>query len=98
MAGKQNPAKAEARGDNIKVHFSGVDYTISREVADDVELYERLEDGNYVTGVRTMLGSEQWQAFKDAHRVDGRVPMKALNEFLDAAMSAVGNAGASSGS
>lgn len=95
MSKQDSPAKAEAKGKDISVPFEGVTYVITRENADDVEIYERVEDGNYITAVRGFLGAEQWEKFKDAHRVDGRVSMTAFNAFLDAAMDAVGNRNAS---
>lgn len=92
----KNAAKAEAQAAAVTISYDGVDYLISRDNADDVELYEAAEDGNYITAVRGFLGRAQWEQFKEAHRKDGRVPMAALDGLLDALMAAMGNLSASS--
>lgn len=88
-------AKAEALDQDISLSFHDRHYVIPRANADDVELFEAIEDEHYITAVRGFLGREQWGDFKDAHRVDGRVPMSALEEFLNALLEAVGNRSAS---
>lgn len=84
-------AKAEAQGKDIRVDFNGATYTISRDNADDVELYELVEGEKYVLALAGYLGDQQWQRFKDANRnAAGKVTMGVFNDFLDAAMAAIG--------
>ena|SRR5690349_6535581 len=97
-ADKATGAKAEAKLASLTVTFEGQKYTIPRENVDDLELFEALEDNKYISATRGFLGQEQWDAFKDAHRIDGRVPMSTMNEFLDALMASLGNRSASSDS
>jgi hypothetical protein len=97
-ADKAAGAKAEAKLASITVKFEGTTYTIPRENVDDLELFEALEDNKYISATRGFLGQQQWDAFKDAHRVGGRVPMSTMNSFLDALMESLGNRSASSDS
>lgn len=66
----------------VDIEFDGRTYSITRAAADDVELFEKIEDGNYITAVRGFIGPEQWVLFKNDHRIDGRVPMARLEAFL----------------
>lgn len=95
---KTAAAKAEALAQNVPFTFAGQDYVVERSNIDNLELFEAIEDGNYITAVRGFLGGEQWAQFKDAHREDGRVPMSALSDLLDTLMEIVGNLSASPGS
>lgn len=90
--------KAEAKLEAITVPFGDQTYVIPRSHVDDLELFEALEDNHYIVATRGFLGQQQWDAFKDAHRVNGRVPMSTMNEFLDALMESLGNRSASSAS
>lgn len=94
---QDHQAKAEAKRQSIDFSFGGVEYSITREDADDVELYELVEEGKYILATRGYLGQEQWDRFKDANRnAAGKVSMQTFNDFLDAAMEAIGgNSGAS---
>lgn len=86
----------------IDIPYDGVTYTIARADAINVETYELIEDGKYVTAVRAWLRPVQWTQFKEAHRdTDGTVPMDALEGFLNTVLRRVrslGNSPASSGS
>lgn len=69
-------------------------YTIARADALNVETFELIEDGKYVTAVRAWLRPVQWQTFKDQHRAtDGTVPMDALEGFLNAVLKRVPSLG-----
>lgn len=89
-------AKAEAKGEDIAFDHDGVTYTIERDVMDDVEILELI--GDMTTNpillpkvVRTMLGTDQWAAFKDAHRnAKGRVPSDELMGLFEALDDAAG--------
>jgi hypothetical protein len=89
-------AKAEAKGEDIAFDHDGVTYTIERDVVDDVEILELI--GDMTTNpillpkvVRTMLGPDQWAAFKDSHRnAKGRVPSDELRGLFEAIDDAAG--------
>ena len=84
-------AKSEAKSEDISVDFDGYTYTLPREVMDDIEVFERIEDEKYITAVRQVLGPDQWQHFKDSHRNEsGRVSPDAFEQFLDSLMGAMG--------
>lgn len=88
------PAKAEAKDEPIVVEFDGETYTIDRENADNLELYEFLEDEKYMTATRGFLGLDQWAKYKDAHRDEkGRVTSEGYEEFMQAVIDAIGGAG-----
>lgn len=85
------PAKSEAEGRDVEFEFRGEPYAITRDRADDLELFELIEDEKYVSAIRGFLGPDQWAHFKEvAQRDEGRVSMAVFQEFLDAAMEAMG--------
>ena len=92
--------KAEAHGDVITVEHNGATYEIDRDNADNLELMEFVEDGNYISAIRGYLGKDQWAKWKDAQRDEkGRVRSADFESFLQSVMDAIGgNAGNSSGS
>lgn len=96
--------KAEARPEEAKpveFEYDGKTYVVTPDALDNLELFEAVEDEKYLTATRGFLGKEQWERFKDAHRLpDGRVPLEAFEGFLQALMKAVGqgNSLGSSGS
>lgn len=90
---EQHARRSDAKGlpVSLTIPFDGIDYTVTRAAASDVELYELLEDDKYVSALRGFLGAEQWNRFKDTHRdTDGRVPMDDLERFLQKLMDRVG--------
>ena len=89
--------RAEAADEPLLIEFDydGDRYTITRENADDLELYEAIEDEKYLTAVRGFLGPEQWAAFKDRHREGGRVKASALEPFLELLMEKIGQGNSS---
>lgn len=96
--------RAEAKGDEgnepkfYEVDFDGQHYVIESEAANDLELYEHLEDEHYMQAIRGFLGPEQWKRFKESQRNEaGRVPMDRFEDFLNACMESI-NAGNSSSS
>lgn len=88
------PAKAEAKDEPIIVEFDGETYTIDRDNADNLELFEFIEDEKYMSAIRGFVGPEQWAKYKDAHRDEkGRVPAATFQDFLQIVMDAIGGAG-----
>ena len=89
--------KAEATGGSIAVDFKGQRYTIDADVFEDVEVIELLGDmqDNHMLlprAVRTILGAEQWAAFKEANRNEkGRIPVDLVGELFEVMDAAVGN-------
>lgn len=97
MATTDNSAKArrdEANPEEAKptvFEHGNETYTIEPHTLDNVDLFEAIEDQNYITAARGFVGRDQWSKFKEANRTDdGRVPMKSVEEFLSAMMEAVG--------
>jgi hypothetical protein len=90
-------AEAEAKGVLVRVEHDGATYVLDRAALDDVDLIERIGDfaeGRYSilpSIVRTLLGREQWNAFKEAHRAaDGRIPTEAMDTLYTALNKALG--------
>ena len=84
-------AKAEATGATIVVEFGGLTYEIDRDNADNLELMEFIEEGQYIKATKGYIGADQWAKFKDAHRDEkGRVRSADFEPFLQAVMTAIG--------
>src|SRR5690242_11778531 len=84
-------AKAEAKSQFIELDHDGEHYVIDRDNADNLELMEFVEDGQYIKAIRGYLGLDQWAKFKDSHRDDkGRVTTDEFESFLNAVMAAIG--------
>ena len=84
-------AKAEAKAQFIEFDHDGDHYVIDRENADNLELMEFVEDGQYIKAIRGYVGLDQWDKFKDSHRDDkGRVTTETFETFLNAVMEAIG--------
>jgi hypothetical protein len=84
-------AKTEAEGSDIQVEWQGIAYTIDRDNANNLELFEFVEDEKYIKAIRGYLGEDQWAKWKDSVRDDhGRVPADGFEGFLNAIMAAVG--------
>lgn len=96
-------AKAEAKKGSITFEHNGA-YTIKAETFNDVEILELIGDMQenpilLPKVCRTILGQDQWDAWKKASRLpDGRVPGEALHELFSAMDDAAGNSAASPGS
>lgn len=89
----QDHLKAEAGQEVADVTFEhdGVEYTVPRANMNNLELFEFVEDEQYIKATRGFVGREQWAAFKDKYRTDdGNVPLECLEGFLEALMGAVG--------
>lgn len=96
---QKKAAQADAEGADLVIEHAGREWVIARERADNLEVMEAAEDGQYITAIRTLLGAQQWSEWKDANRTDaGTVPAAIFEEFLDAAMAAMGGKGNSSAS
>lgn len=99
-AAAKRRAEADAEGNGPKFYeldFDGQHYVIESEAANDLELYEHLENEHYLQALRGFLGDDQWQQFKESQRNDaGRVPMDRFEDFLNACMEAIGAGNSSS--
>lgn len=101
-------AKAEATDGPIEITFRNEQYVIDPESANDVELFELIgtirtspeTDAVFLLPslVRRTIGSDQYDRFLDANRVNGRVSIETLNEFFEALNGAQGNQSASTSS
>jgi hypothetical protein len=85
------PAKEDVIGPkDVTVEWNGHEYLISGEALDDAELLEYFTDENFIGALRSMLGVEQWKAYKENERNDaGRVTASGAAEFLGHALEAV---------
>ena len=84
-------AKAEGKNADLSFDFDGTVYTIPRDHADNIELFELIEDGKNILAARAFLGAKQWDQFKDSVRTpDGRVPAEPTERFLNLLMVAIG--------
>ena len=84
-------AKAEVKGQDIRVEHGGVEYVIDRENAHNLEIMEFIEDEHYIKAIRGYLGADQWAKFKDANRdAKGRVDDRGFEPFLNAVMAGMG--------
>lgn len=93
---QDHKAKAEAQGADLSFDFDGTTYVIPRDRADNIELFELIEDEKNFSAARAFLGPEQWRQFKDSVRTpDGRVPGEPTERFLNTLMEALGNSQAS---
>ena len=96
MAAPKKPqdhqAKTEAKGDDIIAEYDGHTYVIKRENADDVELFEQVEQDHVMTALCGFIGVDQWNHWKNTHRGEnGKVSIKTeLTPFLNAIMAAIG--------
>jgi hypothetical protein len=89
-----NNQKQEATNEvkAVSFEYEGESYTIDRDNMNNLELFEAIEDEQYIKATRGFLGKDQWTKFKDAHRDDqGRVPMEPLEGFLQSMMDALGS-------
>lgn len=102
----KSPIRAENAGSDIVIDFEGTTYTITRELIDNLEIFELVEDGKAITATRAFLGPEQWQTLKgqlsrydDDGRKVGPPQLSRLNDFLNVLMGAIGgNSSASAAS
>lgn len=93
---QDHKVKDEAKRKDVTLAHEGIDYTITADAIDDLELFEMIEDGKQLTALRRFLGADQWETFKDSVRTDkGRVRMSDAEDFLNKLMDALGNLNAS---
>lgn len=92
VAAKSAAAKAEALGEDMVFTYDGVEYHITREAAEDIEVLELFEKGMHIRAVEAMLSPGEWEVFKDKTKAKhkGRVPLAVFEEFADAVMSGAG--------
>lgn len=77
-------AKQDVENQSIDVDWHGHTYVIETELVNDLEVLEAFEQNYLATGLRRMLGDDQYQAFKDNERNDGgRISLDSVNEFLE---------------
>lgn len=84
--------QAEATAAPILVHFADYDYIID-QASITLDVLEADEAGKVLTVVRSLLGEEQYQAYKARHPLASD-----LAAFRAALLGAMGNSAASSGS
>lgn len=79
----------EALDRPLVIEYDGHTYTIDRDEI-EVDAFEHIERKNYVLALISLLGEQQWEAYKQRHpkAVD-------LEPFLEAVMAAMGNWSAS---
>jgi len=89
---QDHQAKAEAKGRDITVIYDDHTYVITRENADDVELFEEIERDHVLAAMRGFIGDEQWTFWKDTHRgPNGKVSMTVeFDSFMNAILDAIG--------
>lgn len=64
--------------------FEDVSYTLRKDAIEDLEVLELIEDEKHLSAVRKILGVEQWDRYKDAHRDEsGRVRPDTFEGFLN---------------
>lgn len=68
-----------------EVEFDGEIYTVPAQEDVDIEAVAAFESSQVVTGIRLLLGEEQYAKFRKNHKTMGQ-----LNEFLSVLMN-VGN-------
>lgn len=100
---QDHAAKTEARSQFIEFDYDERHYKVDRENANNIELFEFVEDEQYTKALRGFLGLDQWKQWKDSVRDSkGRVPSEQFEPFLQAVMDAIGgskgNSSASPGS
>lgn len=92
VASKSAAVKAEALGEDIVFTYDGVEYHITREAAEDIEVLELFEKGMHIRAVEAILSPGEWDRFKEKTKAkhNGRVPLATFEEFADAVMSGSG--------
>ncbi len=85
--------KAEAVEETtVSFEYDGVEYVLDRDAINDVDVIEAFEDNKVATALRTILGPEQWAAFKSRKRT-----MTELGELSVALFAAFGTSPGESG-
>jgi hypothetical protein len=82
--------KAEATDGVIAVEWEGHTYEVVLANV-TIDALEAFEDGRIVGALRSILGVEQWAAYKERHP-----QALGLGAFVDALLAAVGGAGGNS--
>lgn len=54
--------------DRLVVEFDGQEFRVAKGALDDVEVLEQWEDGKHTLLLRALLGSQQWNLFKQKKR------------------------------
>ena len=76
-------AKSDVVSKKSAFEWRGTDYTVDPDLIDDLEFFEALEDNQFATAVRKMLG-DQYGKFKDQVReAEGRVSLATTQAFLE---------------
>lgn len=89
---KAAPSRAAAKDAPVVFEYEDLTYTITRADADNLEIFELIEDDQLIRATRALLGPKQWEQWKDAQRdpKTRTVPVTAFSKFLDAVMDAIG--------
>lgn len=72
-------AEAKPKTEDLKFTYDGREYTIPRDVLNDVQVIEALQDDKMVALVRALIGPLQWKIFNIQRR-----SMEDLTEFSTA--------------
>lgn len=90
-SGARAAAKAEKDGPKrLTVDFRGHEYVMDGEQVGTVEVFEAIEDENYIRALRGMLGREQWTVYKARH------PQLAdIDPFMNTVLEALGQGNSS---
>jgi hypothetical protein len=86
-------AQAEAVDPDALILFTheGVEYIIDPAFRDDVEILEDIEEEREVKAVRRIIGDDQWDEWKEAHRGEnGRVKVTDATPFIKALFEELG--------
>ena len=76
-------AKADVVATKSTFEWRGTEYTVDPDLIDDLEFFEALENNQFATAVRMMLG-DQYRQFKDqVKEAEGRVSLATTQAFLE---------------
>ena len=76
-------AKSEVVKAKSSFDWRGTEYVVDPDLIDDLEFFEALENNQFATAVRMMLG-DQYGKFKDqVKEAEGRVSLATTQAFLE---------------
>ena len=87
-AGAKKPADRQTAKDDVvgkitEFDWRGTTYAVDPDKLDDLEFFEALETNLFATALKRMLGTQQYDRFKNQVReAEGRVSIKTTETFL----------------
>ena len=87
-APKPKPAQTEALEGSISFSYDGLDFTVPPAREWDLDVMENYEDGKIATTCRSLLGPDQWAAFRKKKRTVGD-----LEDLFEAIQTGLGISG-----